>query len=101
MLAYYSTYNDLFKENLPKLYSHFNKTTLSPDLYLLDWIYTIFTKAMNLDLACRVWDLFLRDGEPFLFRTALGKFTYWIGYTHVLLRHSILILPVLYWICFC
>ena len=28
---------------------------------------------MPLDVACRVWDVFLRDGEEFLFRTALGK----------------------------
>ena len=25
-----------------------------------------------MDLACRVWDVFCRDGEEFLFRTALG-----------------------------
>lgn len=73
MQAYYTTYNDLLKENLPKIYDHFNSTTLSPDLYLLDYIYTVFTKAMSLDLACRVWDVFLRDGEQFLFRTALGN----------------------------
>lgn len=72
MQAYYATYNDLLKENLPKIYDHFNSTTLTPDLYLLDYIYTVFTKAMGLDLACRVWDVFLRDGEQFLFRTALG-----------------------------
>ncbi|XP_054279659.1 TBC1 domain family member 14-like [Macrosteles quadrilineatus] len=72
MQAYYSTYDHLFRENLPELYSHFTNTTLTPDLYLLDWIYTVFTKTMNLDLACRVWDVFLRDGDEFLFRTALG-----------------------------
>ncbi|XP_061936962.1 TBC1 domain family member 12-like isoform X2 [Apis cerana] len=45
---------------------------LSPDLYLLDWLYTIYAKAMPLDVACRIWDVFLRDGDEFLFRTALG-----------------------------
>lgn len=72
MQAYYSTYNELLKENLPQLYDYFTTTTLTPDLYLLDWIYTVFTKAMNLDLASRVWDVFLRDGDQFLFQTALG-----------------------------
>jgi hypothetical protein len=28
---------------------------------------------MPLDVACRVWDVFLRDGEEFLFKAALGK----------------------------
>ncbi|KAJ8936046.1 hypothetical protein NQ318_018395 [Aromia moschata] len=72
MQAYYSAYNEVFSYNLPKLYLHFEKSGLTPDLYLLDWIYTIFAKAMPLDVACRVWDIFLRDGYEFIFRTALG-----------------------------
>lgn len=73
MQAYYSAYNEVFEYNLPKLYSHFENSGLTPDLYLLDWVYTVFSKAMPLDVACRIWDVFLRDGEDFVFRTALGK----------------------------
>ncbi|CAH0394159.1 unnamed protein product [Bemisia tabaci] len=72
MQAYYSAYNDLLSENLPKLHEHFINIGLSADFYLLDWVYTVFSKAMSLDLASRIWDVFLRDGEEFLFRTALG-----------------------------
>ncbi|CAH2006064.1 unnamed protein product [Acanthoscelides obtectus] len=72
MQAYYDAYNQVFSYNLPRLYSHFESSGLTPDLYLLDWIYTIFAKAMPLDVACRVWDVFLRDGYEFIFRTALG-----------------------------
>ena len=35
-------------------------------------IFTLYSKALPLDVACRVWDVFCRDGEEFLFRTALG-----------------------------
>lgn len=73
MQAYYNAYNEIFNYNLPKLYIHFQNSGLTPDLYLLDWIYTIFAKAMPLDIACRVWDIFLRDGDEFIFRTALGE----------------------------
>lgn len=72
MNAYYAAYNDFFRENLPRLYTHFTESSLSADLYLLDWLYTVFAKAMPLDVACRVWDVFLRDGEEFLFKAALG-----------------------------
>jgi len=72
MEAYYSSYKILLKENLPKLFDHLEKVNLSPDLYLLDWVYTVFAKAMHLDLASRIWDVFLRDGEEFLFRAAIG-----------------------------
>lgn len=72
MNNYYKVYLSTLAHRLPKIYSHFNNAGLSPDLYLLDWLYTIYAKAMPLDVACRVWDVFLRDGEEFLFRTALG-----------------------------
>lgn len=35
-------------------------------------IFTLYSKSLPLDIACRVWDVFCRDGEEFLFRTALG-----------------------------
>jgi len=38
-------------------------------------MYTLFAKSLPLDVASRVWDVFCRDGEEFLFRTALGRFT--------------------------
>ena len=33
----------------------------------------MYTRTFPLDVACRVWDLFCRDGDCFLFRTALGE----------------------------
>lgn len=41
-------------------------------LHLPSRIFTLYSKSLPLDLACRVWDVFCRDGEEFLFRTALG-----------------------------
>ncbi|KAM4031158.1 TBC1 domain family member 12 [Anomaloglossus baeobatrachus] len=72
MLKYFAAFEVFFEENLPKLFLHFNSYSLTPDLYLIDWIFTLYSKSLPLDLACRVWDVFCRDGEEFLFRTALG-----------------------------
>ncbi|XP_076580905.1 TBC1 domain family member 14 isoform X1 [Chaetodon auriga] len=72
MLTYFSAFEAFFEENLPKLFAHFKKNNLTPDIYLIDWIFTLYSKSLPLDLACRVWDVFCRDGEEFLFRTALG-----------------------------
>ena len=33
----------------------------------------MYTRVLPLDVACRVWDLFCRDGDVFLYRTALGR----------------------------
>ncbi|XP_055470045.1 TBC1 domain family member 12 isoform X2 [Psammomys obesus] len=72
MLKYFATFEVFFEENLPKLFLHFKSYNLTPDIYLIDWIFTLYSKSLPLDLACRVWDVFCRDGEEFLFRTGLG-----------------------------
>ncbi|XP_070540551.1 TBC1 domain family member 14-like isoform X2 [Ptychodera flava] len=72
MKAYFATYEEYFEDNLPELFKHFKELNVTPDLYIIDWMYTIYSKSLPLDVACRVWDVFFRDGEEFLFRTALG-----------------------------
>ncbi|XP_040905609.1 TBC1 domain family member 12-like isoform X1 [Toxotes jaculatrix] len=72
MLKYFAAFEVFFEENLPRLFSHFQTNSLTPDLYLIDWIFTLFSKSLPLDVACRVWDVFCRDGEESLFRTGLG-----------------------------
>ncbi|XP_023977319.1 TBC1 domain family member 12 isoform X1 [Physeter macrocephalus] len=72
MLRYFATFEVFFEENLSKLFLHFKSYSLTPDIYLIDWIFTLYSKSLPLDLACRVWDVFCRDGEEFLFRTGLG-----------------------------
>ncbi|XP_032087868.1 TBC1 domain family member 12 isoform X1 [Thamnophis elegans] len=72
MLKYFAAFEVFFEENLPKLFHHFKSYNLTPDIYLIDWIFTLYSKSLPLDLACRVWDVFCRDGEEFLFRTGLG-----------------------------
>lgn len=72
MLTYFAAFEVFFEENLPKLFAHFKKNNLTADIYLIDWIFTLYSKSLPLDLACRIWDVFCRDGEEFLFRTALG-----------------------------
>lgn len=76
MTSYFSTYNDLLKYNLNRLNTHFNHIGLTPEMYLVDWIYSVFAKSMNLELASIIWDNFLRDNDQFLFRAALGKLTF-------------------------
>uniref|UniRef100_A0A2S2QFH6 TBC1 domain family member 12 n=1 Tax=Sipha flava TaxID=143950 RepID=A0A2S2QFH6_9HEMI len=74
MMSYFSTYNDLLKFNLKKLNNHFNQIGLTSEMYLVDWIYSVFAKSMNLELSSIIWDNFVKDKDQFLFRAALGKF---------------------------
>ena len=75
MAEFYCDFESLLKCHLPKVHSHFQMLDLSPDLYLQDWIYTLYSRSLPLDLASRVWDLYCRDGQDFIFRAALGIYS--------------------------
>ncbi|XP_040885572.1 TBC1 domain family member 12-like isoform X2 [Toxotes jaculatrix] len=87
MLRYFGAFQVLFEETLPCLFLYFQSLSLTPDLYLMDWILSLYTKPLPLDVVCRVWDVFFRDGEEFLFRTALGILRL---YQDVLLRMDLI-----------
>ena len=72
MEEHYSTFSSLLTSHLPALATHFSKLGLRPDLYLLDCVMTLYSRCLPLDVTCRIWDLIARDGEPFLFKAALG-----------------------------
>ena len=72
MNRYFRVHQILLEHNIPKLYRHFEEQKVKPDLYLIEWIFTLFSKSLPLDVMSRVWDVFFRDQEEFLFRTALG-----------------------------
>lgn len=70
MQRLWQAYGLVARRSVPALESLLGR--LAPELYLLEWLYTAFAKAMPLDAACRIWDLFLRDGGTFLFAAAVG-----------------------------
>ena len=72
MEQHYSNFSQQLTSHLPQLASHFSNLGLRPDLYLLDWMMTLYSKCCPLDVTCRVWDMIIRDGETFLTKTALG-----------------------------
>ncbi|XP_041670940.1 TBC1 domain family member 12-like isoform X2 [Cheilinus undulatus] len=72
MFRYFRCFQLFFEESLPRLFLHFRSSDVTPDLYLMDWILSLYLKPLPLDVACRVWDVFFCDGEEFLFRAALG-----------------------------
>ena len=73
MKIYFAMFGEFLAENMPQLSSHFVSISLSPDIYILDWIFTMFARALPLDVTMRLWDVFFWQGEEFLFRTALGN----------------------------
>jgi hypothetical protein len=67
---------DLISKYLPKIYAQFEAIKLTPDMYIVDWVLTLYSKALPLDLAMRVWDHFFFEGTTFIYRVALGILKY-------------------------
>ena len=44
--------------HLPDIAEHLEVLKLSPDMYLLDWVMTLYGRAAPLDLACRYDNIF-------------------------------------------
>eukprot|EP00824_Muranothrix_gubernata_P017956 TRINITY_DN3673_c0_g1_i1.p1 TRINITY_DN3673_c0_g1~~TRINITY_DN3673_c0_g1_i1.p1 ORF type:complete len:351 (+),score=43.43 TRINITY_DN3673_c0_g1_i1:104-1156(+) len=69
-------FEELMAQQLPTLHKHFTELHIDPQTYLLEWVLTLFSKSVPLDLASRIWDCYFMDGEPFIFRAALGILSY-------------------------
>ena len=67
-------FGEIFKLNLPKLYSHFQENEVFPEHYLLEWFMTLFTRNLNIELALRIWDIYMIEGIFVLYKAAIVIF---------------------------
>jgi hypothetical protein len=78
-------FEELFKIYLPQVSAKLSQLGIQADMYLFEWIITIFSRSLPLDIASRIWDNFLYFGQIFLFKTALGIIK---SYEHLLLSND-------------
>ena len=45
---------------------------VTSEMFLMDWNLSLYTKALPLEVAANVWDVFLYEGESFLVCVGLG-----------------------------
>ena len=78
MDTHIAAYEALFAQELPRLFRHFQDEGVQPNQYIVSWLLTLFTRALPLDVACRVWDVYLagaKEDELILWRVALALLT--------------------------
>ena len=54
------------------VYFNFKQHQISPASYLPDWLIPLFLDHLPFEACARLWDVILLEGDPFLFRAALG-----------------------------
>jgi len=57
---------------MPKIYFNFKQHQISPAAYLPNWLLPLFLDHLPFEACARLWDILLLEGDPFLFRAALG-----------------------------
>lgn len=70
--VYLMVHEKLMSEEMPSLYSHFKQYGIESDLYMINWVMSLYCRALPLDLVTRIWDVYVLDGDVAIFRAALG-----------------------------
>jgi len=76
MYKYYDAFSKALEKYVPAIHDHLIDLDIPPSMYLLDWIITLFSKYLPLNISTHVWDIFLVEGEKFLMRVGLGIVIY-------------------------
>lgn len=67
--------NRLMKDQLPKLYEHFEQMGIETHMFASQWFLTLFTARFPLYLVFYILDVFLLDGMQILFQVSLTLLT--------------------------
>ena len=62
----------LVADTYPDLHAHFTAQGFHTSMYASSWFLTLFTTALSLPLACRIFDVFLSEGMDTIFKVALA-----------------------------
>ena len=69
--GYLTAWDAEFAAKLPLLKTHLDSLGLTPEMYLVDWRLSLFTRFLPLDACVRVWDTWILGGEPAFPRSCL------------------------------
>jgi len=69
-------FNEQFERIMPDLYKYFDNIDITTDIYLMEWMLTLYSKHLHIDISSRIWDSFLLDGEAFAIRVGLAILKY-------------------------
>ena len=64
-------FEERFKVYLPRLSQYFEKLGITCDLFLYDWIESLFTQSLDIKIASKIIDSYLIFGEYILIQTSI------------------------------
>jgi len=62
------------KNKLPQVQKHLERNNITSEVYLIEWLVTLFCRNFHINDVAKIWDLFLLEGESAFLKVALKIF---------------------------
>lgn len=69
-----SVFQDKLESKCPKVASSLKKIDINSEVFIVDWIFTGFTRVFNVKITRVFWDIFLIFGDYYLLRFSYAIF---------------------------
>ncbi len=68
----YKVFWKLLRENCPNLYAHLREENVSLNVFLFEWVATLFSSSLDVEACAYLWDQIFFFGPTFILKAALG-----------------------------
>ena len=72
MQKYYKAFQYYMKKKIPQVLTKFEELGITPDMFLLEWVYTLFSRYFDIDNVSRIMSIYLLCDDSFIFRFGLA-----------------------------
>lgn len=70
--ANYDVFTRLVKRKLPRVLRKFQELEITPDMFFLEWVYTLFARCFSLSTVTQLWDWLFVEGQTAVFKIGLA-----------------------------
>lgn len=74
--TYIKYFEYLLKQKYSNIYKHLTKLNVQGEIFMVEWLFTMFCRAFSLPVVINIWDLFLYYGEIVFIKMAIGIFSF-------------------------
>ncbi len=72
IVKYYKAFEYYMKRRIPGVLKKFEDLGITPDMFLLEWVYTLFSRCFPIELVSRIISNFLLTDDSFIFKFGLA-----------------------------
>ncbi|KAI3654838.1 hypothetical protein MP228_000218 [Amoeboaphelidium protococcarum] len=69
---YLDVHAQLLRLYCPQLSLHLQQFDISPEMYLIEWVLTVFAQVFPLEQAYKIWDTYVLNGDVFILQLSVA-----------------------------